>query len=89
MKYIAPCRAFTFMGPHMLEWINSKRLDALIALLKGFMVALPANHGSHLGNLTLVSRSKRPSLGSLPIRSWPTWPSQACHLTDSKFRVKV
>jgi len=57
------------MGPYMSEWINSEGLDALIALLKGLMVALPAKHGSHLGNLTLVSRSKRPSLGSLPIRS--------------------
>jgi len=57
------------MGPHMSEWINCKGLDALIALLKGLMVALLAKHGSHLGNLTLVNQSKRPSLASLPIRS--------------------
>jgi len=41
------------MGPYMSEWINFKGLNALIALLKGFMVALPAKHGSHLGNLIL------------------------------------
>jgi len=52
------------------------------------MVALPVKHGSHLGNLTLVRRSKRPFLASFPIRSWPTWPSQACHLTDSKLESK-
>ena len=69
----------------MLEWINFKGLDALIALLKGFVVALPARHGSDLDNLALVSRSKIPSLASLSIRSWPTWPSRACHLIDSEF----
>ena len=76
------------MGPHMSESIDSKGLDALIALLKGFMVALPAKHGSHLGNLTLVSRCKRPSLASLPIQSWPTWPSRACHLIESELESK-
>ena len=43
------------MGPHMSESIDSKGLDALKALLKGFMIALPAKHGLHLGNLALVS----------------------------------
>ena len=57
------------MGPHMSEWINSKGLDALMALPKGFIVAFPAKHDSHLGNLTLVSRSRRPSLASLFILS--------------------
>ena len=76
------------MGSHMLEWINSKVLDAPIALLKGFMVTLLAKHGSHLSNLTLVSRFKRPSLASLHIRSWPTWPSRACHLTNSELESK-
>jgi len=32
------------MGPHMSEWINSKRLDALEALPKGF--TLLARHYS-------------------------------------------
>jgi len=72
----------------MSEWINSKGLDAIIALLKDFMVALLAKHGSQLGNLTLVSLYKRPSLASLPIRSWTTWPSRACHLTDSELELK-
>ena len=53
----------------MSEWINSKGLDAIVALLKGFMVVLPAKHGSHLDNLTLMSRSKRPSLASLLVQS--------------------
>ena len=72
----------------MSEWINSKGLDALITLLKGFMVASLAKHGSHIGNLTLVSPSKRPSLASLRIQSWPTWLSQACHLIDSELETK-
>jgi len=40
------------MGLHMLGWVNSKGLDAFIALPKGFMVVLPAKHGLHLGDLT-------------------------------------
>jgi len=52
------------------------------------MAAFPAKHGSHLRNLTLMSRSKRLLLASLPILSWPTWPSRACHLTDSEFESK-
>jgi len=81
------------MGPYTSEWTNFKGLDALIALLKGFIVVLPAKHGSHLGDLTPVSRYKRLSLASLPIRSWHAWPNQACHLTDleleSKYETKV
>ena len=42
----------------MLEWIISKGVVALEALPKDFVVALSAKHDSHLGNLTLVSRSK-------------------------------
>jgi len=76
------------MGPHMSEWINSKGLDALIALPKGLMVALSAKHGSHLGNLAQVSWSRRPPLASLRIRSWPTWSSRACHLTDLELESK-
>ena len=76
------------MGPHMSEWINSKGLDALEAFPKGFIIAFSAKHGSHLGNLTLMSQSRRPSLASLFILSWPTWPSLACHLTDSELESK-
>jgi len=68
----------------MSEWISSKGLVALEALLKGFAVGLPAKHDSHLGNLTLVSRSKRPSVASLFILSWPICLSLACHLTESQ-----
>ena len=57
MKYVSPWRAFMFMGLHMLEWINPKKLDALMALPKGFIVTLPVKRGSHLDNLTLVSQS--------------------------------
>jgi len=73
----------SYSGPHMSKSINFKGLDALIALLKDFMVALPAKNGSHICNLTLVSHSKRVYLASLPIRSWPTWQSRECHSTDS------
>jgi len=52
------------------------------------MIALPAKHGSHLGNLALVSRFKIPSLASLPIRSRLTWPSQVYHLIDSELESK-
>ena len=72
------------MGLHMSEWINSKGLDTLEALPKGFIVALLAKHDSNLGNLTLVSQSRKPSLASLFFLSWPTWPSLTCHLTDSE-----
>jgi len=34
-----------------------KNLMPFIALLKGFIVPLPAKYGSYLGNLTLVSQS--------------------------------
>jgi len=43
------------MGPQIWERINSEGVDALKALPKDFMVALPARHGPHLGNLTLVN----------------------------------
>jgi len=36
-----------FMGPQMYEWINSKRLDALETLPKGFIIALSVRHDSH------------------------------------------
>ena len=52
------------------------------------MVALLAKHSLHLGNLTLVSRSKTHSLATLPIGSWPTWPSRTCHLTDSELELR-
>jgi len=55
---------------------------------KAFMVALLAMHGSHRGNRTLVSQSKRPYFTSVLILFWPRWPSQVCHLADSESKSK-
>ena len=38
------------MGPQILEWINSKGPYPLIALLKGFMLALPAKDSLYMDN---------------------------------------
>ena len=53
------------MGLQVFEWINYEGLNALKALPKGFIVFLPATHNPLLGDLTLVSWSKRLSLASL------------------------
>lgn len=42
----------------MSEWIIFKGLDALEDLQKGFLLALSVKHGSHLGDLTLVTGPK-------------------------------
>jgi len=68
--------------------MSSKGLNVLKALPKGFAAALPTRYDSHLGNLTLVSHFKRPSLISLLILSWPIWPSFTCHIIDSKWESK-
>ena len=88
MKYVALWGAFTFVGMQMLDWINSQGLDALVTLPKGLMLALPTKHDSHLGNLTLVSWSKRSSSANLLILSWPTLPSRACYLTYLELELK-
>jgi len=45
---MAKWHALTFMGPQMSEWINSKGLDALKPLAKGFIITLLARYDSHL-----------------------------------------
>lgn len=92
IKWITQLCALRFMGPQMSYQTNSKGFDALEALMKGFMVALPSSHDLHLGDLTLMNQSKRPFLANLFCLQ-PTWPSLACHLIDleleSKYETKV
>ena len=64
------------------KWINSSGWVTLIALSKGFLHALAAKHGSHIGRLTLAIGPKRPSLANLAILSFPMCPSQACHVDE-------
>jgi len=72
--------------------LDSKKLDILEALRKGFVITFSARHHSHSHNMTLMRLSKRPSLFGIFTLCLSICPSLACHFTylelDSKYEAK-